>query len=141
MDLEEAEENLKEFKKAYPKLEVYPISAIHQDGFDHLIKKLADLLDTLEEEKIYNEEDYESYIVYKFQNERPYTIKNENGIWILEGKDIEELFKMTRFTEDEAVLRFARKLKGMGVEEELERLGAKRGDEVQILDYIFEFKE
>lgn len=141
MDLETAEENLKEFKKAYPKLEVYPISAIHQDGFDHLIKKLADLLDTLEEEKIYNEEDYESYIVYKFQNERPYTIKNENGIWILEGKDIEELFKMTRFTEDEAVLRFARKLKGMGVEEELERLGAKRGDEVQILDYIFEFKE
>lgn len=141
MDLEEAEENLKEFKKAYPKLEVYPISAIHQDGFDHLIKKLADLLDTLEEEKIYNEEDYESYIVYKFQNERPYTIKNENGIWILEGNDIEELFKMTRFTEDEAVLRFARKLKGMGVEEELERLGAKRGDEVQILDYIFEFKE
>lgn len=141
MDLENALENLKEFKKVYPYLEVYPISALHQDGFDNLIKRLADLLDTLEEEEIYNEEDYESYIVYKFQNERPYTIKNDNGIWVLEGKEIEELFKMTRFTEDEAVLRFARKLKGMGVEEELERLGAKRGDTVQILDYMFEFKE
>lgn len=141
MDLENALENLKEFKKVYPHLEVYPISALHQDGFDNLIKRLADLLDTLEEEEIYNEDDYESYIVYKFQNERPYTIKNDNGIWVLEGKEIEELFKMTRFTEDEAVLRFARKLKGMGVEEELERLGAKRGDMVQILDYMFEFKE
>ena len=48
---------------------------------------------------------------------------------------------MTRFTEQEGVMRFARKLKGMGVEDELERLGAKRGDEVQILDYIFEFKD
>ena len=48
---------------------------------------------------------------------------------------------MTRFTEDESILRFARKLKGMGVEDELERLGAKRGDEVRILDYIFNFKE
>ena len=48
---------------------------------------------------------------------------------------------MTRFEEDEAVLRFARKFKGMGIEEELERLGAKPGDEIQILDYVFEFKD
>lgn len=47
---------------------------------------------------------------------------------------------MTKFNEDEGVLRFARKLKGMGVEDELERLGAKPGDEVQILDYMFTFK-
>ena len=48
---------------------------------------------------------------------------------------------MTRFTEQEGVERFARKLKGMGVEDELIRLGAQKGDEVQILDYIFEFKD
>ena len=47
---------------------------------------------------------------------------------------------MTRFNEDESVERFGRKLRGMGVEDELERMGAKRGDEVQILDYIFIFK-
>ena len=48
---------------------------------------------------------------------------------------------MTKFQEDESALRFARKLRGMGVEEELERLGAQRGDDVQILDYMFTFKE
>ncbi len=48
---------------------------------------------------------------------------------------------MTRWDEEDAVVRFARKLKGMGVEEELERMGATRGDEVKILDYIFIFKE
>ena len=48
---------------------------------------------------------------------------------------------MTRFTEDESILRFARKIKGMGIEDELERLGAYPGDEVKILDYIFNYKE
>lgn len=141
MDLEGAEKKLKEFKNVYPDLPVFEISALQLTGFDDLLFFLADTLDTLEEENLYQEEEYESYIVYKFQNERPFTIRNDEGVWVLEGKEIEDLFKMTRFTEDEAVLRFARKLKGMGVEEELERLGAKRGDEVQILDYIFEFKE
>ena len=30
---------------------------------------------------------------------------------------------------------------GMGVDEELIRLGAKRGDTIQIMDYMFQFKE
>ncbi len=141
MDLENANANLEAFKKTYPKIKIYEISALNNEGFEPLLEGLADLLSSLPEEEIYEEQDYESYMIYKFQNEKPYTIKNDNGIWLLEGEEIEKLFKMTRFTEEEAVLRFARKLKGMGVEEELERLGAKRGDEVQILDYIFEFKE
>jgi len=29
----------------------------------------------------------------------------------------------------------------MGIEDELESLGAKKGDEVQILDYMFTFKD
>ena len=141
MDLENAKENLSAFKTAYPNLEVFEISALNNEGFEECLLALAGILENVQEENIYNEEEYESFVVYKFQNERPYTIRNDDGVWVLEGKEIEELFKMTRFTEDEAVLRFARKLKGMGVEDELERLGAKRGDEVQILDYIFEFKE
>lgn len=141
MDLPNAKENLEKFKKVYPNLSVYEISAQNKEGLEPLLKHIADLLENIQEEDLYEEQDYESYIIYKFQNERPFTIKNDNGVWVIEGKEIEDLFKMTRFTEDEAVLRFARKLKGMGVEEELEHLGAQRGDEVQILDYIFEFKE
>ena len=48
---------------------------------------------------------------------------------------------MTRFNEDESVARFGRKLKGMGIDADLEAMGAKRGDEVQIKEYIFEFKD
>ncbi len=141
MDLENAQQNLLAFKKKYPNALVFEISALNNEGLEKCLIALADILEDVKTDDLFKEEDYESYIVYKFQNEKPYTIRNDNGVWILEGKEIEDLFHRTRFTEEEAVLRFARKLKKMGVEEELERLGAKRGDEVQILDYIFEFKE
>ena len=141
MDLEKAFENLQKFKQKYPDKTIIEISAATNQGLNDLITKLLEKVESCEDVSLYDEKDYESYIVYKFQNEKPYTITNDNGVWILKGEEIEKLFKMTKFTEDEAVLRFARKLRGMGVEEELEKAGAKRGDEVQILDYIFEFKE
>ena len=141
MDMPEFEENLKKFKERYPDKEIFPISAMNHEGLEPLLTHLRDVLDKIVEEKLYQDEEYESTIVYKFQNEKPYTITKEDGIWVLKGEEIEKLFKMTRFTEDEAVTRFARKLKGMGIDDELERLGAKPGDEVQILDYIFEWKE
>ena len=141
MDMPNFEENLKKFKEKYPDKEIFSVSALTKEGLEPLMNYLADTLETLEKENLYQDEEYESSIIYKFQNEKPYTITKEDGIWMIRGEEIEKLFSMTRFSEDEAVQRFARKLKGMGVEDALERLGAKKGDEVQILDYIFEFKD
>lgn len=141
MDLPNALDNLKDFKKKYPDKDIIEISSVTNIGFDDLMYNLADKLDKISNDPLYDESEMLSHVMYKFQNERPYTITKDGDVWILEGKELEKLFKMTRFNEPEAVLRFARKLKGMGVEDELERLGAKRGDEVQICDYIFEFKE
>ena len=140
MDLPDAKTNLEKFKAKYPDKEIYEVSAIMQQGFEMLIMRLADIVENTETVQLYNEEDYASHVLYKFNNELPYTITREGDLWILKGKEIEKLFSMTRFTEDESVARFARKLKGMGIEDELLRLGAKRGDEVKINDYIFEFK-
>lgn len=141
MDLESAKENLNLFRKKYPDKEIIEISALKHEGLERLLEYLKQILDTIQEEAIYQDEEYESTIVYRFKNEKPYTITKEDGIWVIRGKEIEKLFAMTRFDQEEAVLRFARKLRGMGIEEELERLGAKRNDEIQINDYIFEFKD
>ncbi len=48
---------------------------------------------------------------------------------------------MTDFSRDESVRRFARQLRGMGVDEALREKGAKDGDTVKLLDYEFEFIE
>lgn len=141
MDLPSAKENIEKFKSEYPELEVLEISAINNVGVEDLMINIANLLDTIDDNEMYNDEELESHVMYKFQNEKPYTIRRDNDVWIIEGEEIEKLFKMTKFTEDESILRFGRKLKKMGIEEELERLGALRGDEVQILDYLFIFKD
>ena len=141
MDLDSAQHNLEEFRKKYPDILIVPVSSVTNTGFEELMKMLADMLDTIDDEELYTDNEMMGHVTYKFQNERPFTITKQEDVWVLEGAELEKLFKMTRFDEDEAVRRFARKLKGMGVDEELERLGAKPGDEVQICDYIFEFKE
>ena len=138
MDLDSAKENLEKFKKAYPNLEVIEISCMNNTGIDDLINILNEKLKEIPEVKLYNEADYK---LYKFVDKAPYTITRDGNIWIVKGKEIETLLKMTRFEEDEGALRFARKFKGMGIEDELERMGAKPGDEVQILDYMFTFKD
>jgi GTP-binding protein len=51
------------------------------------------------------------------------------------------LFKMTDFSREEAVKRFARQLRSMGVDDALRKRGAKDGDTVRLLDYEFEFVE
>lgn len=138
MDLPESKENLAKFKEKYPNLEVYPISSVYNEGLDALIKRLGEIVEESDNQapSITTTEK-----IYKYEEEVPFEIHRENNIWVLTGTKIEELFKMTRFTEDESVMHFAYKLKKMGVDEKLEELGAKRGDEVKIMDYIFNFKE
>ena len=94
----------------------------------------------LTENTLYNDNEFEEEVYIKFKKEKPYTITKDGDVWVLKGKEIERLFKMTKFEEDEAVLRFARILKAMGVEDELEKLGAKSGDDVAINDYLFTYK-
>ena len=138
MDLPESKENLAKFKEKYPNLEVYPISSVYNEGLDALIKRLGEIVEESDNQapSVTTTEK-----IYKYEEELPFEIHRENNIWVLTGPKIEELFKMTRFTEDESVMHFAYKLKKMGVDEKLEELGAKRGDEVKIMDYIFNFKE
>ena len=138
MDADGAEENLKEFKKKYPNELVIPISAATNQGLDKLMITLNDIIKNVPKEEESTEETFKSYT---YEEEKPFEITKEGSIWVVKGKKVEELFLMTRFTEEESVLRFARILKKMGVEDKLEALGAQRGDEVKIMDYIFNFKE
>ena len=138
MDLENSKENLEKFKKAYPEILVIPISCYEMTGIEEMLTKLNEILKDIPKEDLYPKE---SFKMYKYEDLKPYSIKRDGNIWIVSGKEIETLLLMTKFNEDEGVLRFARKFKGMGIEDELESLGAKKGDDVQILDYMFTFKD
>lgn len=139
MDLEGAKENLERFKEKY-NVPVYEVSAITNKGLDKVLVKIADELDKIKEEPLFSDEAFESHVLYKFKKEHPFTITRDNDIYVVKGKEIEKLFHMTKFT-DEGAIRFARKLRKMGIDDKLLEMGAKYGDKVQIEDLIFEFKE
>lgn len=140
MDMESARENLEKFKQKVPDKEIFEVSAINSEGLDKVLVYMADLLDNIEVTPLEDEENYEDYVLYKYKKEDPFQIERDGDVFILRGKEIEKLFRMNKFNSDEAILRFAKKLARMGVDEKLEEMGAKQGDIVKILDYEFEFR-
>lgn len=141
MDIPGAKENLEEFKKKVD-VEIYEISAATNQGLDKVVNRLADLLDEIPANPLYDESQIESHVLYKFKKEEPFTIRKEDdGLWVIEGKEVERIFKMTKFSSEEAVYRFSKKLRRMGIDNKLQELGAEEGDQVRILDFYFEYKD
>ena len=139
MDLPNAEENLLEFKKKINK-DIYEISAINNQNLDTLVNGLSKLVMDTKEEVLYEEDIQESHVLYKFREEKPFTIIKENDhTYLIKGDKVEKIFKMINFNTEEAINRFAKKLRSMGVDEELEKMGVHEGDIIKILDYEFEF--
>ncbi len=140
MDIPSSTKNLEEFKKKI-NLPIYEISAIESIGVNEVIDALADLLETIPKMPLIDEDKFESHVLYKFKKEKPFTITNENGVWVIRGKEIERILLMTKFSTDESVMRFTNKLRRMGIDDELRNMGAKEGDTVKILDLEFEYEE
>lgn len=139
MDMPTSKENLKKFKEKV-NVEVFEMSAMNGEGIDKIINKLADMLDNIKKEPLYDEQKFESHVLYKFKVEKPFTITKDNRTWVVRGDEVEKLLKMTKFSSDEAALRFSNKLRKMGIDDQLRELGAEEGDTVRILDFEFEYK-
>ena len=142
MDVEGALENLEKFKKKVTNVEIFPISAMNNEGIDKALMKLADMLQTIEKQPLYEDDEIESHVLYKFEREKPFTIAREGqNLWVIRGKEVEKLLKMTRFSSDGAANRFAIKLRKMGIDDKLRELNAQVGDTVRILDFEFEYRD
>lgn len=150
MDMPEAEENLKKFKAELAKektdefaddVPIFPVSGVTSKGLDALLNATADLLEVTPEFPLYEDELEEETIQYGFQPDAPQfeITRDSDATWVITGEAIERLFKMTNFEHDESTMRFARQLRGMGVDEALRARGAKDGDLVRIDEFEFEF--
>lgn len=144
MDMPDAEENLAAFKKKIdPDAVIFPISAITQSGLRDLLFAVADKVDKTPEFPLDHEEEDLSVnrVVYRHeQQEAEFTIsRGLDGAFELAGSKIEKLFKMTDFSREESIRRFARQLRAMGVDDALRERGAKHGETIRLMDYEFEF--
>ena len=151
MDMPESQENLKIFKEKlaanYDEFDelpmIFPISSLAHQGLENLLEATAELLDKTPEFLLYDEAEFqdEDEVYYGFQDdEAPFDIsRDDDATWVLSGEKLERLFVMTNMDRDESIMKFARQLRGMGVDEALRARGAKDGDIVRIGNFEFEF--
>ena len=145
MDMPDSEENLAHFKEQltvdYP---IFPVSAITRQGLKDLLYEIANQLETTPEfplHEIVEEDDEINRVMYRHESDSvDFTISRDpDGTFVVEGAQLERLFKMTDFSRDESVRRFSRQMRTMGIDEALRERGAKDGDTVRLFEYEFEF--
>jgi len=144
MDMEGAEDNLKKFKdQVGEEVEVVEISAFTRQNLDQLLYKTADLLANTPQFPLYDEDETEQSVVYKFTpEEAPFAIDQDDaGVYVVTGERVEKILHQTDFNREASVQRFARQLRQLGVDQALRELGVEDGDLVRVMDFEFEFKE
>jgi len=148
MDIPEAADNLKEFRKQigeiHPELEILEMSSLTRQGVQEVLYKAADLLDQIPEEPAVEEvAEQTERKIYKLdkKEDNSFTIRRENEMFIVESETIERMMKRMQLNTHEAILKLARTLRHMGVDEQLRKRGAEDGTIVRIGDFEFEFVE
>lgn len=146
MDMPDSEANLKTFKeKIDDEYQIFPLSTITKKGVRELLYAIADMLEQIPKHQFETEEEAqtEERVVYKFEKEDDdiAITRDPDGAYVVSGKTIERIFKMTDFNRDESVRRFARQMRHLGVDDALRKRGAEDGDTIRLLDFEFEFIE
>ncbi|MGG3840469.1 GTPase ObgE [Paenibacillus thiaminolyticus] len=149
MDMPQAEENLEAFREQVralkgDEIEIMPISSLTKQGVQELLYKAMDMLEQLPDTHVEEVADVEERKIYRFnkKEEKPsFTIRRENDTFVIESEAIEGMLKRMQMTSHDAILRFARTLRRMGVDEELRKRGAEDGTIIRIGDFEFEFVE
>lgn len=137
MDLDDSGKNLPRLIESYGSdYEIFPVSAATGEGLDKLIYRVAELV-----EKIPVKEPEAVPLPVVHRAEPRFSVYNEEGIYVVRGKEIERHVAMTDMENDEAVERLQWIVKRMGIEEELKSAGIKEGDTVKIGKFEFEFYE
>ena len=139
MDEEGAEERLKAFEKA-TKIKCLPISSLAEQGIDELLYKCADLLEKTPLFPLFDaeEEELENKVYTLPEEESEFEIKHPtNNTWVITGDKIIKFYKMTNISTDDGMMKLLTRLRKLKVDDKLEELGAKDGDQVILDDFTF----
>ena len=139
IDAMEDDTLLKEVEELAKKegLELYKISAATKDGVEKLIDYVAEQLKTLPKEELV---EVEERVVYTLEDDKDtWTIKEEDGIFIVSGKAIERLMGRVNIEDNESMYYLQKCLRNMGIDAKLRQLGVKEGDTVILDDWELEW--
>ena len=143
MDVDGSELYLEDFKsKLQDDIEIFPISSFTREGLIPLIKRTYELVKTTPEFPLIDKNEIEEVATFGLKEDtNEFSIRREKGVFIIEGENIERVYKKINISTDEGVMKLASILNKMGVEAALKKSGAQDGDTVRIVDFEFEYYE
>ncbi|HSJ34932.1 MAG TPA: GTPase ObgE [Acidimicrobiia bacterium] len=110
------------------------ISSLTGEGIPDFLHATADLVDLAQRQT----PDRPGYVLHR-PVEVPFTVRQQDGIWLVEGVAARRAVAFADLTNPEAADMAATRLRRMGVDAALAAAGAEAGDEVQIGDLSFEY--
>lgn len=136
LDLVEEEDRVRKLRdilegKGYP---FVAVSALEGQGLDSLKDLILRLAMSLPHEILREEIDYVPTV-------KPLRVYKEGEVFVIEGDEIERIVSVTMFDSEEALIRFQKSIRRLGIEDKLKELGIKEGDTVRIGSLEFEYKE
>lgn len=153
-DGENAEKNTKEFKEKFARWieargeeiqaerengawKIFEISAIAAQGTRELASYCGSILDKMPSGSVFEVEDD---IVYSSENEEePFTVRIENGVYIVEGPWIKNVVDSVNLDDYESSQYFQRIIRKKGLIKKLEDMGIQENDTVKIYEIEFDY--
>ena len=140
IDVMQDEENYLNLEKIAKEnnMEIFKISAATGEGLKELFIYVSKILKTLPKEELEEVEERKVYTL-KEDEEEKFTIRIEDGIYIVEGKAIEKIMSRANLEDNESLYYFQKSIRFLGVEDELKKMGIKEGDTVKFIDWEMEW--
>ena len=114
------------------------ISAASHQGTRQLVGKIAEMLASLPPVTVYEPE----YVPRppEVDTSAPLDIRQEDGVWFLEGSWLQRLMGNVNFADYESRMWFDKTLREAGVFRQMEEMGIRDGDTVSLYGFEFEYQ-
>ena len=120
-------------------MEFFKISSATGEGIEKLLDYVSNLLKTLPKEELVEKDER---IVYTLEDDKEgFTITREKNKFIIKGEAVERIIRRVNIEDNESLYYLHKKLRELGVEEELKKQGINEGDIVRIANYELEWYE
>ena len=120
-------------------MEFFKISSVTGEGIEKLLDYVSNLLKTLPKEELVEKDER---IIYTLEDDKEgFTITREKNKFIIKGETVERIIRRVNIEDNESLYYLHKKLRELGVEEELKKQGINEGDIVKIANYELEWYE
>ncbi len=120
-------------------MEFFKISSVTGAGIENLLDYVSKLLKTLPKEELVEKDER---IIYTLEEDKDsFTVTREKNKFIIKGEAVERIIRRVNIEDNESLYYLHKKLRELGVDEELKKQGINEGDIVRIANYELEWYE